>query len=153
MGTGQPFPTFIEISRQYLLLPTNFTEKKSLAAPGQAASRHVVYVSENALYSELGCFFWGIINIWGFIPYCRDSPRVFNFLFPFGTSPCRFGETDFLVSTLIQPFTFPSLRFEYSVSVLEMPTRKLVERVICFQSFVLLGKRNDFLLMIGGRAN
>ena len=28
---------------------------------------------------------------------CRDSPRVFNFQFPFCTS----GETDFLVSTLI----------------------------------------------------
>ena len=44
---------------------------------------------------------WGIINIWGFISYCRGSPRVFNFLFPFGTSPSRSGETDFLVSTLI----------------------------------------------------
>ena len=50
----------------------------------------------------------------GFILYCRDSPRVFNFHFPFGTSPYRSGETDFLVSTLIVPFTFPSLRFEYS---------------------------------------
>ena len=58
---------------------------------------------------------------------CRDSPRVFNSQFPFGTS----GETNFLVSTLILPFTFPSLRFEYSVSVLEMPTRKLEERVAC----------------------
>ena len=50
----------------------------------------------------------------GFILYCRDSPRVFNFHFPFGTSPSRSGETYFLVSTLILPFTFPSLRFEYS---------------------------------------
>ena len=105
------------------------------------------------LYQGLGCFFWGIINIWGFISYCRDSPRVFNFHFPFGTCPSQSGETDFLVSTLIQPFTFPSLRFEYSVSVLEMPTRKLVERVVCFRPFLLLGKGNDFLLMIGGRTN
>ena len=141
-----------------MLLPTNFTEKKSLGAPGMKFSNDssvdMLPRDESCmLYQGLGCFFWGIINIWGFISYCRDSPRVYNFHFPFGTSPSRSGETDFLVSTLIQPFTFPSLRFEYSVSVLEMPTRKLVERVVCFRSFLFLGKRNDFLLMIDGRAN
>ena len=33
MGTGLSFPIF-EISRQYLLLPTNFTEKRALGAAG-----------------------------------------------------------------------------------------------------------------------
>ena len=47
---------------------------------------------------------------------CRESPRVFNFQFPFCTS----GETDFLVSTLIQAFILSSLRFKYLVSVLDM---------------------------------
>ena len=69
-----------------MLLPTNFTEKKSLGAPGMkvsndssvghAVSQHIVYVISGARV-----FLLGIINIWGFISYCRDSPRVFNFTF------------------------------------------------------------------------
>ena len=47
---------------------------------------------------------------------CRDGPRIFSFQFPLCTS----GETDFLVSTLIQAFILPSLRFKYLVSVLDM---------------------------------
>ena len=57
------------------------------------ASRHVMHViaramlflSGNRYHSRLYFLAW------------RDSPRVFNFQFPFCTS----GETDFLVSTLI----------------------------------------------------
>ena len=89
-----------------MLLPTNFTEKKSLGVPGMKvpndSSVDMLPRDESyMLYQGLGCFFWGIINICGFISYCRDSPRVFNFHFPFGTSPSQSGETDFLVSTLI----------------------------------------------------
>ena len=59
-----------------------------------ASSRHVIHVisrarvflSGNHLCHTRLCFL-----------ECRDSPRVFNFLFPFGT----FAERNFLVSTLI----------------------------------------------------
>ena len=47
---------------------------------------------------------------------CRESPRGCNCQFPCCTS----GETDFLVSTLIQAFILSSLRFKYLVSVLDM---------------------------------
>ena len=89
-----------------MLFPTNFTEKKSLGAPDMKVSNDssvdMLPREESCmLYQGLGCFIWGIINIWRLISYCRDSPRVFNFHFPFGTSPSQSGETDFLVSTLI----------------------------------------------------
>ena len=114
-----------------------------------AASRHVMYVISRSqrfrvFLSGESFYIRGLIS-----QNAGTVPEFSNFHFSFVTSV----ETDFLVSTLIQPFTFPSLRFEYSVSVLEMPTRELVERVVCFRSFLLLGKRNNFLLMIGGRAN
>ena len=157
MGTIQPFPGLRDF--QSIFAPSNkFYRKKSLGAPGMKVLNDssvdmLPRKTSCMLYQGQGCFLWGIIDIWGFISYCRDGPRVFNFHFAFGTSPSRSGETDFLVSTLIQPFSFPSLRFEGSVSVVELPTRELVERVVCFRSFLLLGKRNDLLLMIGGRAN
>ena len=76
-----------------------------------AGLRHVMHVILGAMLFLSGNHYHTRL----YFLECRDSPRVFNF-FPFCTS----GETDFLVSTLIQAFILPSLRFKYLVSVLDM---------------------------------
>ena len=108
----------LEISRQYFLLPTNCAKFISR----HAASQHVTYVMSKARV------------------FLSGNHRHTRFQFPFGTSV----ETNFLVSTLTQPFTFPSLKFEYWFSVLVLPTRKLEERVICF--FTSSRKAKRFLV-------
>ena len=65
--------------------------KKFIGRP--AASRHVMYVILRARVFLSGNHYHTRL----YFLECRDSPRVFNFQFPFCTS----GETDFLVSTLI----------------------------------------------------
>ena len=77
IGTGLSVPSFnLGISRQYLLLPTNFTEKRALGAHGMKVPNDIKIHQWDMLpcdtscmlYQGLGCFFWGIINIRGFIP-------------------------------------------------------------------------------------
>ena len=77
-----------------------------------AGSRHVMPVILGAMLFLSGNHYHTRL----YFLECRDSPRVFNFQFPFCTS----GETDFWVSTLIQAVILPRLRFKYLVSVLDM---------------------------------
>ena len=116
----------LEISRQCFLLTTKCAEKSRwvplvLKVP-KFISRHAAsHTSRMLSYQRLGFFLRGIINIRGLISQNVGTvPELSNLNFPFGTSV----ETDFLVSALIQPFTFPSLKFEYSFLVLEMPRRE-----------------------------
>ena len=114
-----------EIFRQYLLLLTNVIEKRRLVPLSMkvsnnikkiigrpAALRHVMRVILRTMLFLLGNPYHTRL----YFLECSDSPRVFNFQFPF----CSSGEKDFLVSTLIEAFILPSLRFKYLVSVLDM---------------------------------
>ena len=96
------------------------------------------------VYQGLGCFLWGIINIRGFIPQNTGTIQNFNFHFPFCTS----GERDFFVSTLVQPFTFPSLRFEYSASVLEIRCQPGSQKRELFVGFPYSRKAKRFLILV-----
>ena len=89
-----------------MLLLTNLIEKRRVVPLSMkvsnnikkfigrsAASRDVMHVILRARVSLSGNHYHTRL----YFLECRDSPRVFNFQFPFCTS----GETDFLVSTLI----------------------------------------------------
>ena len=89
-----------------MLLLTNLIEKRRVVPLSMkvsnnikkfigwlAALRHVMHVILRARVFLSGNHY----HMRLYFLECRDSPRVFNFQFPFCTS----GETDFLVSTLI----------------------------------------------------
>ena len=98
------------------------------------------------LYQGLGCFFWGIINIRGFIP--QNTGTIPEFQFPLSFLYFWHGERDFFVSTLVQPFTFPSLRFEYSASVLEIRCQPGSQKRELFVGSPQSRKAKRFLILV-----